>query len=153
MTFLLADENEYRLIRDLFINYDKRVRPSIHHSQPANITYGVALAQIIDVVIAHWQLYTCTDPEGGAGGQTFPGKSQVAKGFLRNSGTDQPREAVGPFGSNCLSREVRMVLCEMRWWIKKGPHPLTKFSGSAHGISYMLWQLMSITEQLMCITY
>ena len=50
VTFLLADENEYRLIRDLFINYDKRVRPSIHHSQPVNITYGVALAQIIDVV-------------------------------------------------------------------------------------------------------
>lgn len=47
--FLLADENEYRLIRDLFINYDKRVRPSMHHSQPVNITYGVALAQIIDV--------------------------------------------------------------------------------------------------------
>ena len=47
---LLADENEYRLIRDIFVSYDKRVRPSIHHSQAVNVTYGVALAQIIDVV-------------------------------------------------------------------------------------------------------
>lgn len=45
----LGDENEYRLVRDLLVNYDKRVRPSIHYSKPVNITYGVALAQIIDV--------------------------------------------------------------------------------------------------------
>jgi len=50
VSLILADENEYRLVRDLLINYDKRVRPSVHYSKPVNITYGVALAQIIDVV-------------------------------------------------------------------------------------------------------
>ena len=38
---------------------------------------------------------------GGAGGPDPPGKSQVAKGFLRNSTTDTPQEAIGPHGKNC----------------------------------------------------
>ncbi|KAH3755061.1 hypothetical protein DPMN_189744 [Dreissena polymorpha] len=46
---VLCDENEYRLVRDLFVAYDKRVRPAVHWSQSVNTTYGVALAQIIDV--------------------------------------------------------------------------------------------------------
>ncbi|WAQ93627.1 LGC4-like protein, partial [Mya arenaria] len=46
---VMADENEYRLVRDLFVAYDKRVRPATHWSKPVNTTYGVALAQIIDV--------------------------------------------------------------------------------------------------------
>ena len=35
---------------------------------------------------------------GGQGVWTPPGKSQVAVGFLRNSGMDQPREALGSLG-------------------------------------------------------
>ena len=35
---------------------------------------------------------------GGTGGPNPPVKSQVAIGFLRNSGTDPPREAIGPLG-------------------------------------------------------
>ncbi|XP_060556811.1 ligand-gated ion channel 4-like [Ruditapes philippinarum] len=48
-TLTFGDENEYRLVRDLFKSYDKRVRPSNHYSKPVNMTYAVALAQIIDV--------------------------------------------------------------------------------------------------------
>ena len=45
-----ADEVEYRLIRDLLRNYDHRIRPSLNASEPLNVTFGLALAQIIDVV-------------------------------------------------------------------------------------------------------
>ena len=47
---------------------------------------------------------------GGAGGLDPHGKSQVAIGFLRHSGTNYPREAIGPLGSNCFSREVHTAL-------------------------------------------
>ena len=43
----------------------------------------------------------CADPEGGGNrgsGPPLPGKSQVAMGFLRNSVTDHPQEAIGPKG-------------------------------------------------------
>ena len=33
----------------------------------------------------------------------------MAKGFLRNSGTDSHREVIRPLGSNSFSREVRMI--------------------------------------------
>lgn len=49
VTLTSGDENEYRLIIDLFRSYDKRVRPSVHHTKAVNMTYAVALAQIIDV--------------------------------------------------------------------------------------------------------
>jgi len=45
-----ADDVEYRLMRDLLRNYDRRVRPSLNASEPLNVTFGLALAQIIDVV-------------------------------------------------------------------------------------------------------
>ena len=45
-----ADDVEYRLIRDLLRNYDHRIRPSLNASEPLNVTFGLALAQIIDVV-------------------------------------------------------------------------------------------------------
>ena len=47
--------------------------------------------------------------KGGVGGVWTPppGKSQVAIGSLRNTGTDPSREAIGPKGANCFSREVR----------------------------------------------
>ena len=57
----------------------------------------------------------CAVPMGRTGGPDPPpsthGKSQVAIGFLRNSGTNPHREPMGPLGSNCFSREVRTVLC------------------------------------------
>lgn len=52
-----ADVNEYRLVRDLMKGYDKRIRPSLNHSEALNVTFGLALAQIIDVVRAE-VLYT-----------------------------------------------------------------------------------------------
>jgi hypothetical protein len=45
-----ADEHEYRLVRDLTRNYDSRIRPSVNASDALNVTFGLALAQIIDVV-------------------------------------------------------------------------------------------------------
>jgi len=48
-----ADDTEHRLMRDLLRNYDRRVRPSLNSSQPLNVTFGLALAQIIDVVRVH----------------------------------------------------------------------------------------------------
>ncbi|XP_050735960.1 neuronal acetylcholine receptor subunit alpha-10-like isoform X2 [Eriocheir sinensis] len=44
-----ADEAEYRLTRYLMSNYDKSVRPSLKATMPLNITFGLALTQIIDV--------------------------------------------------------------------------------------------------------
>ncbi|KAK7494986.1 hypothetical protein BaRGS_00013865 [Batillaria attramentaria] len=49
VTLVETDENEYRLIRDLLTGYDKRVRPSHNYSESLNVTFGLALAQIIDV--------------------------------------------------------------------------------------------------------
>ncbi|XP_042210176.1 neuronal acetylcholine receptor subunit alpha-10-like isoform X1 [Homarus americanus] len=45
----VADEAEYRLTRYLMSNYDKSVRPSFKASMALNITFGLALTQIIDV--------------------------------------------------------------------------------------------------------
>ena len=45
-----SDQHEYRLIRDLLAGYDKRVRPSRNYTESLNVTFGLALAQIIDVV-------------------------------------------------------------------------------------------------------
>ncbi|GAB6027786.1 Cholinergic receptor, nicotinic, alpha [Chamberlinius hualienensis] len=44
-----ADQNEYRLMRYLMNNYDKSVRPAKNASEPMNVTFGLALTQIIDV--------------------------------------------------------------------------------------------------------
>ncbi|KAI8789411.1 neuronal acetylcholine receptor subunit alpha-10 [Biomphalaria glabrata] len=46
---VVADPNEYRLVRDLMKGYDKRIRPSLNHSDSLNVTFGFALVQIIDV--------------------------------------------------------------------------------------------------------
>jgi len=46
----LGDEHEYTLIRDLLRNYDPRLRPLSNASHALNVTFGVALSQIIDVV-------------------------------------------------------------------------------------------------------
>ena len=47
----LCDYWEYKLIRDLLSDYDPSIRPSNHHNDTLNVTFGLALAQIIDVVI------------------------------------------------------------------------------------------------------
>ena len=43
--------------------------------------------------------------EGRGSGPPIPGKSQVALGFFR---------IFRPLGSNCVTREVRFALCEIR---------------------------------------
>ena len=48
-----GDEYEYQLMEDLLRRYDPRIRPSINSSEPLNVTFGLALAQIIDVVSIH----------------------------------------------------------------------------------------------------
>ncbi|XP_057378607.1 neuronal acetylcholine receptor subunit alpha-10-like isoform X1 [Daphnia carinata] len=41
--------HEYRLLQHLMANYDRSVRPSRNAVEPLNITFGLALTQIIDV--------------------------------------------------------------------------------------------------------
>ena len=60
------------------------------------------------------------------GGRKFcpdpPEKSEVAVGFVRNTGTtdtDSPREPVGPLGSNWVSRKVHAALYDIRRCLKK----------------------------------
>lgn len=45
-----SDNNEFRLLRHLMSNYDRAVRPSRNASEALDITFGLALTQIIDVV-------------------------------------------------------------------------------------------------------
>ncbi|KAL8613097.1 hypothetical protein ACOMHN_035038 [Nucella lapillus] len=44
-----GSDHEYRLVRDLMSRYNKQVRPSLNSSEALNVTFGAALAQIIDV--------------------------------------------------------------------------------------------------------
>lgn len=46
----LADKYEKDLIRHLMSSYDKRIRPSKNASHSLSVTFGLALAQLIDVV-------------------------------------------------------------------------------------------------------
>jgi len=56
-----ANDVEYRLMKDLLQNYNQRVRPSLNASEPLNVTFGLALAQIIDVVcLSVCLLYPCS---------------------------------------------------------------------------------------------
>ena len=45
-----ADKIEKQLIKKLLGNYDRRVRPGLNSSTPLNVTFGLSLAQLIDVV-------------------------------------------------------------------------------------------------------
>lgn len=45
-----ADKTEYKLTQYLLANYDSAVRPSVNASEALNVTFGLALTQIIDVV-------------------------------------------------------------------------------------------------------
>lgn len=45
-----ADNWEYKLVHKLLDGYDSSIRPSLHHNITLNITFGLSLAQLIDVV-------------------------------------------------------------------------------------------------------
>ena len=47
---IFCDKWEYKLVRDLLYDYDSSIRPSTHHNSTLNVTFGLALAQLIDVV-------------------------------------------------------------------------------------------------------
>ncbi|XP_050388377.1 neuronal acetylcholine receptor subunit alpha-10 [Patella vulgata] len=47
--FVDGDPDEIRLVHTLMKDYDKRIRPSLNASHSLNVTFGLALAQIIDV--------------------------------------------------------------------------------------------------------
>ena len=44
-----CDDWEYNLVRNLLKGYDSSIRPSTHHNISLNVTFGLSLAQIIDV--------------------------------------------------------------------------------------------------------
>lgn len=46
----LCDKWEYKLMHDLLNDYDSAIRPSTYHKITLNVTFGLALAQLIDVV-------------------------------------------------------------------------------------------------------
>lgn len=48
--YVIGDDTEYKLIHKLFENYDSSIRPSFNHNITLNVTFGVALTQLIDVV-------------------------------------------------------------------------------------------------------
>jgi hypothetical protein len=45
-----ADEEELKLMRKLMSNYDNSVRPSESAHSPLDVSFNMALTQIIDVV-------------------------------------------------------------------------------------------------------
>lgn len=47
---IVADESEVRLMRHLMTTYDPAVRPAEISALPLNVTFGVSLHHIIDVV-------------------------------------------------------------------------------------------------------
>jgi len=46
----VADKHEKKLLKDLLQNYERRLRPTTNSTQPLNVTFGLSLAQLIDVV-------------------------------------------------------------------------------------------------------
>ncbi|KAK2167529.1 hypothetical protein NP493_1271g01048 [Ridgeia piscesae] len=45
----VADDNEYNLVRDIMRNYDYRIIPTRNSTEALNVSFSVALSQIIDV--------------------------------------------------------------------------------------------------------
>ena len=45
----LCDDWEYKLVKDILKDYEPSIRPSINHRSTLNVTFGLALAQLIDV--------------------------------------------------------------------------------------------------------
>ena len=54
---IVCDFWEYNLVHDLLKGYDPSIRPSIHHNATLNVTIGLALAQIIDVVCDQIEIF------------------------------------------------------------------------------------------------
>lgn len=46
----ISDDYEYRLINDLLKDYNSYARPSLSYQEPTNVTFGLSLSQLIDVV-------------------------------------------------------------------------------------------------------
>lgn len=44
-----SDDYEYKLIKDLLVNYNPLARPSLSHKHPTNVTFDLSLSQLIDV--------------------------------------------------------------------------------------------------------
>lgn len=44
------DDDEYRLVRDLFDGYNKNVRPTKEKDLPVVVNFGIAYTQIVDLV-------------------------------------------------------------------------------------------------------
>jgi len=45
-----CDQSEYDLIHSILRDYDSSIRPSLSHNYTLNVTFGLALTQLIDVV-------------------------------------------------------------------------------------------------------
>ena len=50
-----ANDNEHRLLRDLFKNYDKDARPVFDKQKAVNVELDVAYSQLVDLVSASIQ--------------------------------------------------------------------------------------------------
>lgn len=50
-----ADQVEYDLIHSILKDYDPSIRPSVHHNYTLNVTFGLSLTQLIDIVIEKYQ--------------------------------------------------------------------------------------------------
>jgi hypothetical protein len=48
--YVKCDQWEYKLIHHILKDYDASIRPSLRHNATLNVTFGLALAQLIDVV-------------------------------------------------------------------------------------------------------
>jgi hypothetical protein len=48
--FVKCDQWEYKLVHHILKDYDASIRPSLRHNATLNVTFGLALAQLIDVV-------------------------------------------------------------------------------------------------------
>ena len=51
---VFGDVSEYYLIQNLTTNYDVNVRPVSDHTATVNVYIGLALSQIVDLVIAYF---------------------------------------------------------------------------------------------------
>lgn len=49
-TVAKEDDDELRLIQDLFKNYNKNVRPARDKNMPIDVKLGIAYTQIVDLV-------------------------------------------------------------------------------------------------------
>ena len=49
-TPIISDDVEYKLVHSLLAKYDKDIRPTVDYKKSINVTFGLSLTQIIDVV-------------------------------------------------------------------------------------------------------